>query len=565
MQSKKIFAGLLILTGCALLSCKKDFQPDKDNHSGESRLLNDPGFAEGLLLNGYTGLLNSYSLDEAATDDAVTNDKTSSYLRMATGEWSSQFDPVSIWNQAYSRLFYLNHFLRIVDKVTYSWDDRTAPSELRNNMFIQRFTGEASALRAWYNFELLKRHGGIASDGIARGFVILKDIVTRESDWNLPRDTYDECVKFILADLDTAIKVLPDVYVNRGTDLNYNAVFGAQNKNRVTALFAKALKSRVLLHVASQPFITAADKWEKAAAAAVTLINTNGGVAGLSATGLNFWRNINDREILFRRDFQNLNSWELNNFPPSLFGNGRTNPSQNLVDAFPMANGYPISSTLSLYDPNNPYAGRDPRLKAYIIYNGNDINGRVINTNVESSKDGVNQTLQSTRTGYYLKKLMVPTVNLDPRVMSTQQHFYTIFRYTEVYLNYAEAANEAWGPDSDPNGYGYTARQVIAAIRKRGGIAQPDTYLASVTSRESMRDLIRNERRIELSFEGFRFWDMRRWALNLTENVKGMSIASGQHSVINVEDRLYKPFMKYGPIPYQETLKASKTIQNAGW
>src|SRR5690606_4553391 len=104
-------------------------------------------------------------------------------------------------------------------------------------------------------------------------------------------------------------------------------------------------------------------------------------------------------------------------------------------------------------------------------------------------------------------------VNLDPAGPAPRRHFYTHMRYTEIFLNYAEAANEAWGPEGDPNAYGFTARSIIAAIRNRAGINQPDQFLAEVTSKEDMRDLIRNERRLELSFEGHRFWDIRRWQL----------------------------------------------------
>lgn len=564
MQSKKIIATILMITGAFLSSCKEDFQPDQDNHSGDGRFANDPGFAEGILLNGYTAMPNVYSLDEVATDDAATNDKASSLLRMATGEWSSRFDPLNIWDLAYKQIYYMNYFLSIADQVTYSYEDRVAPSAERNEMFKKRFKAEAKALRAWYNFELLKRHGGMASDGVPRGFVIMKTLLDKNSDWNIPRNTYEECVNFILADLDEAAAVLPDVYANKGVnDLNYNAVFGAQNKNRVNGQFVKALKSRLLLQVASQTFTTAPEKWENAAAAAAALLVPYGGPTGLSATGLTWWRLNADKEILWRRDIQNINSRELGNFPPSLFGRGQTNPSQNLVNAFPMANGTPITLS-SQYNSQAPYANRDPRLKAYIIYNGNTINNKVINTTVEDPKNGINQNIQATRTGYYLKKLLQEAVNLDPKSTTNAQHFYTLFRYTELFLNYAEAANEAWGPNADPKGYGFTASQVIAAIRKRGGITQPDVYLTTITSKDDMRTLIRNERRIELCFEGFRFWDMRRWKLDLTEKVKGMSITAGQFSIIDVEDRLYAPYMQYGPIPNAEILK-SKVIQNAGW
>ena len=80
-----------------------------------------------------------------------------------------------------------------------------------------------------------------------------------------------------------------------------------------------------------------------------------------------------------------------------------------------------------------------------------------------------------------------------------------------------------------------------------------------------MRELIRNERRLELCFEGFRFWDLRRWKADLNETVKGMKIEAGKYSVVDVEKRDYKDYMFWGPIPYSETLKFDQLIQNKGW
>lgn len=557
-----------------LISCKDTFAPDNDNHSKSDRLLTDPAFAEGILINGYTGLGNAYALDETATDDAVTNVKANAYQRMATGEWSAMFNPISVWTTAYQKIWYLNYYLSIVNKIDFAWEDKGSPAAVRDTLFKKRFTGEAKVLRAWYNFKLLQNHGGIATDGNPKGFVILKNALTRFDDYNLPRNSYDECVKFILEDIQSAISLLPNVYADITGDVAYNKVFGnsgtpPKNANRVDGRFAKALKSRVMLYVASQSIYTATAKWDSAAVASAALLRTVSGgingIAGMSATGVNFWKNSADAEIIFRNDYTAVNTREVANFPPSRFGAGQTNPSQNLVDAFPMANGYPITNALGLYNAAAPYAGRDPRLKAYIIYSGSNILTPVINTNVEDLKDGLNQTVTSTRTGYYLSKLLLPTINLTPPVPSTGRNYYTIFRYTEMFLNYAEAANEAWGPTGDPKGYGFTAKTIIGAIRKRAGIAVADPYLAGITTQSEMRDLIRNERRIELCFEGFRFWDMRRWNLNLAETVRGMKIAGGTYSIINVEDRLYKPYMQYGPIPYQETLKSNLTIQNNGW
>ena len=134
-----------------------------------------------------------------------------------------------------------------------------------------------------------------------------------------------------------------------------------------------------------------------------------------------------------------------------------------------------------------------------------------------------------------------------------------------MFLIYAEAANEAWGPDGKGT-YTFSARDVIGQIRKRAGIAQPDKYLASITTTADMRTLIRNERRLELCFEGFRFWDLRRWKADLTEPAKGVNISADNLTFTfgTVENRPFTLNQIYGPLPYQEVLK-SNLSQNAGW
>jgi hypothetical protein len=553
-----------ICLGLALASCESLFEPVTENIYDDGRIVRDAAFAEGIVLQAYTGLPTTYGFEETATDDAVSNQVGNNLSRMATGEWSSQFNPLKNWETAYQQLYYLNFLLHVADEVEWSWE-----SEVRNTLFKNRFTGEAHGLRAWYNFELLKRHGGVSESGEALGFVIITPEQVAnpgdESLLHLPRSPYNECVKFILDDIAEASRLLPDEYANTG-DSEYDQVFGVQNKNRFSGKAAKALKARVLLHAASQSFYTVAGKWEAAADAAADLIKSRGGVAGLSPTGGQWYLNFNDPDIIWRRDYVSNNSLEAANFPPSLYGNGSTNPSQNLVDAFPMANGYPITNPQSGYQAGDPYRNRDPRLKASILYDGNEIGGKIVQTDTGDPKNGINATPTSTRTGYYLKKLLRGDVNLTPGKVTTQPHFYTFFRHTEMFLIYAEAANEAWGPEADPKGHGFTPAGVIAAIRERGGITQPDLFLASVAvSKESMRGLIRNERRIELCFEGFRFWDIRRWNLPMNETAAGMSITGAEFSIVDVEDRVYQPHMKFGPIPYDEILKAPQILQNAGW
>lgn len=560
----KLFLSIILIS---FTSCLQDFlELDDDNHPNVDYIYTDPPAAEGVLLNGYLLLPTSYTMEEASTDDAVNNVIGNPASTMATGGWASNFNPLSVWDYAYRSLFYLNTFLDINKKVVWATDNRNSPAAERSEQFRKRFRGEALALRAWANFELLKKHGGIDAEGNPMGPILIDQIIEAGMDINFPRTTYDDYVESILNDLEEAIELLPDEYYNIEADLVHNAVWGIQNRNRVNGNFAKALKSRVTLFVASQSLHDNPDKWADAANAAAILLESIEGVSGLSSTGHVFWRNMNDPEIIFRRDFVTNNTLEQANFPPSLFGQGQINPTQNFVDAFPMSNGFPIDHDESGYNPDNPYISRDPRLSLYVLYDG--ALGGAIRTNIENEPNGLGRTVTSTKTGYYLYKLLDPNISVNPVGPTTSNHFQTVFRYTEIFLNYAEAANEAWGPNSDPNGFGFTPVEIIAQIRARAGISQPDNYLSSVSSsKELLRDLIRNERRIELAFEGFRFWDIRRWDFNLNEPAKGIEISDAENTktIFNVESRDYESYMKYGPIPYSETLKNPNLIQNSGW
>lgn len=137
-----------------------------------------------------------------------------------------------------------------------------------------------------------------------------------------------------------------------------------------------------------------------------------------------------------------------------------------------------------------------------------------------------------------------------------------------MFLDYAEAANEAYGPTAT-SGHSYSAYDVIKALHNRCGVG--NGYLEEIKNdQDKMRELIRNERRIELSFEGFRLWDLRRWKVDLSklnETATGMSInsAEGTYTKIDVDTRNYKDYQYYGPIPYSECLKFEKLQQNKGW
>lgn len=563
-------------------------EPKDDNHSTFDRVFKEPTFAEGLLIRAYTYLpTNDYRWDEVATDDAVTNDKFNSYMRMATGEWSAIYNPQNFWDNCNRAILYANEFLGIVDTIVWK---RTNPAI--NELYKRRLTGEAYAMRGVHKFFLLRNHAGIGANGQLLGIPIYNKFVETQEDFATPRATFEESVSSVYADFTEAMKYLPMDYGNIAslsnlppgfTDItdvnNYNAVFGDMSRQRICGRYVKAFMGRVAQLAASPAFNPANDLtlWEKAAQYNGELLTDIGGISGLDPNGhifylkaqvdnarLNSGDNIDLKEILWRRPIYSDRVREQNNFPPSLYGSGRVNPTQNLVDAFPMSNGYPIMHESSGFNPASPYANRDPRLGRYVVYHGSSMKSTTIRTGLGGGENRVDSIPTSTRTGYYLRKLLREEVNANPAVTSNQDHFQTHIRMTEIYLNFAEAANEAWGP-TGTGSFAFSAKDVIGAIRKRAGIKQPDAYLASISDKEQMRELIRNERRLELCFEGFRFWDLRRYKADLTEPANGVLINGSEFTVFKVEDRAYNnEYMHYGPIPFNEVLKFN-LVQNNGW
>lgn len=582
----KIFS--LLLGSLILFSACELLEPENDNHSTFDRVYDDPAYAEGLLLRAYTYIpTNDYRYDEVATDDAVTNDKLSSYARMATGEWSAFYNPQNLWDNCNRGIMYINEFLGIVNDIPWKPSD-----EALNELYKRRFTGEAYAMRGMLKYFLLRNHGGYGTNGELLGTPIYNEFLVSEEDFSIPRATFAESLNSAYADFAEALNYLPLDYGNLGgleelpagfgevTDISsYNFVFGDVTQQRMSGRHVKAIKARLALLAASPAFNPTNDLnlWEEAANLTAELLEDIGGPSGLDPKGNTFYlkAQVDDAditagnkkdiaEILWRRPIYTNAVREQDNFPPSLYGKGEINPTQNLVDAFPMKNGYPITDENSGYDPQNPYANRDPRLSLYIVYNGSKMKNTVINTGVGTGDNGLDAVQNSTRTGYYLKKLLREDVNANPSSVSNQKHFNTHVRYTELFLNYAEAANEAWGPDAAGTN-GFSAKEVIAAIRKRAGIAQPDEYLASVSGQDEMRQLIRNERRLELCFESFRFWDLRRWKEDLTVPAKGVQIQDNNFTYFTVEERAYdNAYMHYGPLPDKEIVKFS-LIQNNGW
>ena len=585
----------------SLTSCDDLFEPALENNQDISQMYKDPTFARGLLDNAYLALPYSESpSSDVATDDAVINQTGDDYKKMATGSWAANMNPVSQWDGRYHAIQYCNLMLENCDKVEWAYS-----SKVLNQMFCDNYKGNAYALRGLHMMYLLRAHAGMV-DGQLMGVPIHLSSEDSKSDFNLPRNTFKECVDQIMSDFDEALKYLPEQYVDvdengvpakyvqqGATNNTYNHAMGSIHRGKIDGRIISAFKAQLAIMAASPAYASAhVMNYEDAAKYAADCLQKFGGLDAIDPNGWKWFANTkmidnlgaasdNPKEIIWRANVTKSHSLESDNFPPSLFGSGKINPTQNLVDAFPMANGYPISDPNSEYDAKDPYANRDPRLKAYILCNGDKIGATdgVVNTAADSKTiDGLNrENGKSTKTGYYMRKLLRSDVNLNPSSTTDMMHLTARIRTTEILLDYAEAANEAKGPKVNVGGANYSAYDVIKAIRERAGIGEfgEDPYLEECAQDQGkMRELIRNERRLELCFENHRFWDLRRWKVELpklNEAAKGINITTDAttgkyiYKTFDAEERNYSDYMYYGPIPYSEILKYNNLKQNDGW
>lgn len=594
-----ILAASTVLTGCDDL-----FEPALENHRPLEAMWSEPSYAQGILANAY--ILLPYQTgpqSDVATDDAVTNELTSNYLRMATGSWAQEMDPMSQWQARYNAINYLNIMIENTEKVVW------ANTPALNKMYCDRFLGESYALRALNYYYLLRAHAGYTESGQLMGVPLLLSSLNSENsdaDFNQPRATFKACVDQINADLNNALQLLqyedgdvkseddvPAKYKSLGASMSdYNRAFGNHQRGKVNGRIVEGIRAQVALFAASPAYNAESGiTWQQAADMAAVALDRIGGVAGMASDGWTWSTNnsqidglksgVNPAEILWRENYSGdgEHGLEDNHFPPSLNGKGRVNPTQNLVDAFPMKNGYPITDAAnSGYNPQDPYTGRDPRLAASIVYNGDKMgSAEIITGTYGNNRDALNRDNgSSTRTGYYMRKWLRSDVNLNPTSTTGHRHYTPRIRYTELFLDYAEAANEAWGP-TGTGSHGYSAKDVIKALRTRAGVGTDngDPYLESCAAdKNKMRELIRNERRLELCFENQRFYDLRRWKVELSilnESAKGMQIDKLDNGQLkftvlpSVEVRNYQDYMYYGPIPFTELQKYNALEQNKGW
>ena len=593
-------------------SCSSTLDPFYDGTLSEDEIFANAANFCGPLNDAYNALSANFNIDmDNMTDNSVSRDLTSNYYLCGTGALRPDNNPVDNWVGSYRQIRHINLFL---SKMKLNPDPDaalptpvlfyrilTAGDRSANVQEFWRLYGEAYFLRAYYYSELLTNFGGVTDDGQVLGVPLVGDRVLEVTDdLNIPRATYADCVKAITADCDTAIKYLPTQYLSTQT-WGDSRVYGDSKNGRASGISARALKARVLLFAASPAFNITGDSeaqrkmWEAAAIAAGEAIRSvQGGFQDLvnapavSATDdignayyfnqlQNKAWNDNGRDLFLRANVQGNNrAYENNQYPPSMYGSALTNPSQNFVDAFPDRNGYPITAEGTIYDPAKPYDNRDPRLALWVAYNGSPMgpNGYHTIETFDGGVDAYNPLKGTTRTGYYLRKLVRPkTVSLIPSNLVGTARTHIILGKPELYLTFAEAANEAWGVTGDPMGYGFTAKDVMNKILGKYGCGTQ--YLNNVIGSDQnlFRDYVHTCRRLDLSFEGFYFYDLRRWITDgnlatLNVDVYGMKIVRTGNNTYTYEQVLLekKNFKSaYMPIPYSELYNAPAIVQNKGW
>jgi hypothetical protein len=362
-----------------------------------------------------------------------------------------------------------------------------------------KIKAQAYFLRAFKYFELVKLYGGVP-------------YVTEPQDWltdslYVPRNKTSECIALIVKDLDSAALGTKELIASQGTG----------NRGRITSYAALGMKGRVLLYWASPQFVgpgtTSADvaaRWEKAYQANKFAYDEM--IAGGHALFPNFSNVLLDegsgnKELIIIRSYgitNNYNSFETGSRPSSMGSGGSNQPTLNLVNAFPMSDGTPITASAD-YDSTQYFKNRDPRFYATIAYNGSvwplggQNNYRIwtyTNTNSETS---------TSTTGFYNKK----GVNLSPTKETAMNGAadWVEMRLAEVMLNLAECAAKTNRITE--------AYDMLTAIRSRAGITNGNGFYGlnpNMTANEMVTAVLL-ERQIELAFEGKRYQDLRRTRL----------------------------------------------------
>jgi hypothetical protein len=547
--------------GAAILfsACKKNYLDlTPTDRVPETSLLSDSSLFEYYVINRYMGIkiidkegegtlpgfgrAFEYSMWSSNTDESIYNNDDGSWL-IQRGQIAPENlgNAGAFWGRSYRGIRDCNYALNNISAVTMSTQHKNW------------LTGELKFIRAFRYQDLIRNYGGV---------VLIGDKVYGLADsLNTPalftRSSIKDCLAYAVAQLDQAAALLPQ---DNGS---------AWPLGRVTKGAALALKARLLLYAASPLY--ASGTWSDAAAAAKVVMDMGKYSLQPDYSSLFIDQSMSSPEIIFGRQYTITAPhvrMEIANGPNGYGGWAGNTPLQNLVDDYQMSNGKDITDGASGYDATKPYVNRDKRFYATVLYNGASYRGNTIDAyspGGKDSKDGPSNW-NTTKTGYYLRKFMNDNDPIDNPWSSAGQQPWIYLRYAEILLNYAEAQNEAVGPDASV----YAA---VNGIRQRASVNQP--ALPAGLSQSQMRDAIRKERRVELAFEEHRFYDVRRWMIAAVVEgapAGGMAITKngdGSFSYtpkVALDGKAFNTKNYWLPIPRTEILASGNQLkQNAGY
>lgn len=517
------------------------------------------------------------SCDEAAYK---ANTGLATDIMFATGT----VNPVTVaeddvWRIAYRNIRRVNVFFKYADG---SRMVETAKTD---------YKAEARFLRAWYYAMLLRHYGGIP---------LIGDEVHETVEESMKeRNSYADCVEYIVNEANKAAEDLP---MERSGNK-----FG-----RITQGACKALISRVRLYAASKLFngsdFAPSDypkellgyptydkkRWKTAVDAALDVIKMqrydlyirNKDENSNDYPGWGFYAQLLPADyygkvgsevycgtILEKKEGSSIATNRLF-APPSTGGNGVGGYIyHDLAELFPMADGTTVTES-DEYDPTDPSHNRDPRFMFTVSYDGCSMKSNLQDTEIKiyvgTQQDAI---YRGTPTGYYTRKFLNLN-SMGNQMLYGGSQARPLMRYTEILLNYAEAANEYYGPDhKDVFGdQEISPYIVLRKIRECAGIQPGENGKYGIEdnmSQEEMTEAIRLERRLDLAFEGHRFFDVRRWMIaDDTENrmMHGFEITKDGDNktgkVINARQHTFRKAMYFYPIPYKETVKSPDLLQN---
>ena len=497
---------------------------------------------------------NSAYFLAGATDEAMYALETGAVNSYVNGGWTPANPYSYTWDKSYTAIAEVCMYLEKIHQTDISEWEHNSNYEIWVDQ-MEKFPYELRFLRAYFYFELFKTYGDVP---------LVTTTLTNAQANTIKRTPADEIVKFIVDEIDEIAPHLPVSY----------ATEAGSEVGRATRVAAYALKARTLLYAASPLFNKNNDKekWVKAAEACKFILD-NAGAWGLKLSkyadlwGENAFFN---QELIFGIGRNASNSFEMAHYPVGVENGSSGNcPTQSFVDQYEyQADGVTFgernSGTIDL-NAGNPYEGLDPRFALTVVKNGDEwpSNGSQKKV-IETFAGGFNASPKygATPTGYYLKKYVDGSCVTTADNQVTRRHTWIVFRFAEVYLNYAEAVYNATGSADDAT-YGMTANEAINVLRTRADIAMPEF----TEDGEAWVERYERERLVELAFENHRFWDVRRWmkADEYFKNVQVAEINAAKQLKRTTVARQWEDKYYLYPIPQSEVKKNPNLGQNPGW